>query len=325
MESNRIKWVDYAKGIGIILVVYGHVLRGINTSPIMVPDLFFQLSDKLVYGFHMPLFYLLSGLFLEKWMDRGVGGIIQKCKTLMIPYIIWSLLQGSINVILSSYTNTPKSWLDIFSIFATPIAQFWFLYTLFIMFLLYFIFRKFFSLYIIGVLSIIMYFFAPFMEVWVFSDLFSFFIYFITGAIIMKSLRFDLGLVNFTPKYILFSLVTFVVLNIIYLSFEINPYIEHLFEFLVAASGINIITVIAIKNINTNKSKHILILGRYSMPIFLTHILFTAGLRIMLLSLLDVNSVVLHITLGTILGLVLPIGLYRFLKKYKCNETLFGR
>ena len=47
MKSEQWKWVDIAKGIGIILVFLGH----------------FNIPDTLraeIYTFHMPLFFFLS-------------------------------------------------------------------------------------------------------------------------------------------------------------------------------------------------------------------------------------------------------------------------
>ena len=64
MSRERIEWIDYAKGIGIILVVYGHMIRGMSQH---IPANFFYVSDSVVYGFHMPLFFFLTGLFVEKW------------------------------------------------------------------------------------------------------------------------------------------------------------------------------------------------------------------------------------------------------------------
>ena len=50
--NNRIIWIDISKGLGIILVVLGHT----SLSKIS------QISYDWIYSFHMPLFYLLSGL-----------------------------------------------------------------------------------------------------------------------------------------------------------------------------------------------------------------------------------------------------------------------
>ena len=53
--SKRIEYLDIAKGIGILLVVLGH-------NDFEVISLFAQ---RLIYSFHMPLFFFLSGYFIN--------------------------------------------------------------------------------------------------------------------------------------------------------------------------------------------------------------------------------------------------------------------
>ncbi|WP_373565573.1 acyltransferase family protein, partial [Klebsiella pneumoniae] len=62
--------------------------------------------------------------------------VISKIDTIVYPYVIWSLLQGMVEVLLSRYTNNPSSLGDVLSLFTHPRAQFWFLYALFMVFVL---------------------------------------------------------------------------------------------------------------------------------------------------------------------------------------------
>ena len=51
ISSKRLNYLDYAKGIGILLVVLGHIYNN---------------NTKLwIYSFHMPLFFIISGYLLE--------------------------------------------------------------------------------------------------------------------------------------------------------------------------------------------------------------------------------------------------------------------
>ncbi|SUY94743.1 acyltransferase [Klebsiella pneumoniae] len=93
----REAWVDYAKGIGIILVVFGHVNRGLYSAGIQLSGSSYLLTDSIIYSFHMPLFFFLSGLvFLRNpWIKRGkTSFVISKIDTIVYPYVSWSLLQG---------------------------------------------------------------------------------------------------------------------------------------------------------------------------------------------------------------------------------------
>ncbi len=80
METNsrkaRLDWIDVAKGIGILLVVYGHA---------MGPD------NKYVYLFHMPLFMILSGFVYNP--DQPFGRYIwKKFSSIYIPFVGWNLI-----------------------------------------------------------------------------------------------------------------------------------------------------------------------------------------------------------------------------------------
>lgn len=57
INMARDKSIDIAKGIGIILVVIGHV-----TSPVMLDNDILQQIYRGLYTFHMPLFFLLAGV-----------------------------------------------------------------------------------------------------------------------------------------------------------------------------------------------------------------------------------------------------------------------
>ncbi len=52
--EGRIAWLDGARGIGILLIVLGHVIP--MTTPI----------SHFIYSFHVPLFFFLSGMVLQK-------------------------------------------------------------------------------------------------------------------------------------------------------------------------------------------------------------------------------------------------------------------
>lgn len=83
--KQRIKWIDIAKGITIILVVIGHL--NIKMFPEVKPIIDF------IYTFHMPLFFLLSGLTFSIDRNNGFWTFFKKkFKRLMTPYFAFSIL-----------------------------------------------------------------------------------------------------------------------------------------------------------------------------------------------------------------------------------------
>lgn len=75
---QRILPIDIAKGFGILMVVIGH------TTP-------FLWTHDFIYLFHMPLFFLLSGLFFKYTTDIKTF-LWKKIKGLLFPYVIFTLL-----------------------------------------------------------------------------------------------------------------------------------------------------------------------------------------------------------------------------------------
>ena len=75
-RRGRVDWVDIAKGIGILLVVYGHA---------MGPGM------KYVYLFHLPLFMMLSGYVYNP--DQSFGTWLwKKFTSIYIPFAGWNFI-----------------------------------------------------------------------------------------------------------------------------------------------------------------------------------------------------------------------------------------
>lgn len=78
MNDGRVLWVDIAKGIGIILVVVGHLIDG------------YSLPGMYICSFHMPLFFFLSGLFMRKKISYI--DLIRRTKQLLIPCLFFTFI-----------------------------------------------------------------------------------------------------------------------------------------------------------------------------------------------------------------------------------------
>ena len=91
-KKQRIQYLDIAKGFGIILVVYGHLLRR--------QSIFETIKDYsiYIYSFHMALFFFISGICLFlKFNDSDKDFSIKKecislVKKLFVPYMVWSII-----------------------------------------------------------------------------------------------------------------------------------------------------------------------------------------------------------------------------------------
>lgn len=80
MKKKRITWVDITKGFLMILVVIGHYPG----------ELDFPLA-KYIYWFHMPAFFILSGLFFKPVLDKKdiKLTIHKRFMQLIVPYLFF--------------------------------------------------------------------------------------------------------------------------------------------------------------------------------------------------------------------------------------------
>lgn len=81
--SDRITWVDAARGMGISLIFLGHVWSLEDPSR----------AYEVIYSFHVPLFFFLSGITLSVGRrQRPVDAVRHRARTLLLPYAFYGLL-----------------------------------------------------------------------------------------------------------------------------------------------------------------------------------------------------------------------------------------
>jgi fucose 4-O-acetylase-like acetyltransferase len=79
----------------------------------------------------MSLFFVLSGLFLWKSIERDrIGFLKSRWWQVIYPYLVWSYVTAAIELKLSTFVNTPISMRQIILIPLLPVEQYWFLYAL---------------------------------------------------------------------------------------------------------------------------------------------------------------------------------------------------
>jgi len=139
MAQQRIGWIDRARGLGMALVVVGHAAGGLIDSPLGGGAAGLRWMFFAIYLFHMPLFFLLSGLLVAERIAADRCGFLRGLLPSVVwPYFLWSTVQFSAIVAMGSLVNRPAgAWLPtVLALPWRPVSQFWFLYALFWMHLL---------------------------------------------------------------------------------------------------------------------------------------------------------------------------------------------
>jgi len=136
--SNRIAYIDIARGIGILLVVMGH-----NDFSLISP-----FAYQIIYSFHMPLFFFLSGYFI----NTSIGFLEfagKRFHSLLKPYLFTIFMIYFTSISFEKMGFQTALGRIIKSLYASGAyidwVQLWFLPHLFVVSLYAFFFYKLFS------------------------------------------------------------------------------------------------------------------------------------------------------------------------------------
>ncbi|MBS0419146.1 MAG: acyltransferase [Proteobacteria bacterium] len=323
--ATRLQWVDQAKGIGIVLVVFGHVLSGVKLAGLKLDPQFFRWTWDAIYSFHIPLFFYLSGLFFpHSWQRRGLRGVmLSKVDTLVYPYVLWSLLQGFLQVAMSQHINNPVTLGEVFSLLWHPRQEFWFLYALFFVYLiaclLYAVLppqRR----WMLLVAAVVFYFFRAGVPRWP-SIMYPawYLVYFLAGALLHSATQ---SITAQPRRWLALAVAVFAGATVLahWLAQTVpygqsNPLISA-GNLLSAVAG-TMMTVCLSVLLATRGVRLMAQLGRMSLQIYLLHTTAAGAVRIALIKLLGVNSVPLHLLVGTAVGIAAPMVFVYLLERWK--------
>lgn len=135
-STQRIEYVDIAKGVGMLFVIWGHIrLTG--------------LGNAAIYAFHMPLFFFLSGMMYVPDKYTNLKSLVKRrIQKLLIPYFLFSIVTWLIWALYNMLMKNPVDsyWMPLLQ---TIISQgsggylvhnspLWFITCLFVVEVLYF-------------------------------------------------------------------------------------------------------------------------------------------------------------------------------------------
>ena len=145
VSKKRIPWLDQVKAISMYLVVLGHAVLPVNKKGLF----------KIIYSFHMPLFFMLSGfVFNPDKYERIFDCVKDKLIKIAYPYVMLNLLciplwmmnvdsgmvakDSLLKVIIGIFYSNAK-------VVRAPSNATWFLMTLLLSEVIYYVIWKFFK------------------------------------------------------------------------------------------------------------------------------------------------------------------------------------
>jgi fucose 4-O-acetylase-like acetyltransferase len=136
-SSTRRLDLDRLKGLGILLVVFGHLMRGGEPGYDQ-----YTVLRTAVYDFHMPLFFYLSGyvFFLAGYQNTSdyKRFALRRTYRLLLPFVIFGVVSVLGKFLLQSYIHIDKApnslWFGLSAIFlnspGNPVVSIWYIWVL---------------------------------------------------------------------------------------------------------------------------------------------------------------------------------------------------
>lgn len=321
VKPKRNETVDCLKGYACILVVFGHVILGIRNAGVNVPCYSIFL-EKFIWSFHMALFFFLSGYVYKitgEWKSKKsrMKFIVYKAINLGIPYFVFSAIYISINSLVPG-ANHGKDINQILLLWKQPVAQYWFLYALFILFFTWTILSSVMKNWQILTVLYICGYIVDYIKIDIgvlhygFSCAFAFGLGTVTKELIAEKWKVS-AKIGIIGTHLIFGVMS------IYLGISGKPIIDDIEELIGIVSSIALISLLCnIKGVN----KFLLSVNRYSFPIYLLHTIFTAAVRIALLR-LGVKNYFVHVSLAMLFGMLIPIIVASISERITALNVLF--
>lgn len=323
MDTSREKWVDHIKVIACVLVCLGHFFQSMIKSNILQENGLYLWFNQTIYYFHVYLFFICSGYLYQKFSNidnfyTWKSNVFKKLIVLGVPYVTFSFATWLLKMIFASSVNGEIGGGLLEILLLKPESPYWYLYTLFFIFLITPTFKSkkttimWLCIAIIGKGIAIV---VNGISIYAISTVLSNEVWFVLGMCMCwysdsflsrKKLCACLGSV---------TMCIFIIMSVIIYKKMSNTSLISFCMGVIASFAV----IILIIGIAIEENVVMDFLAKYTMPIFLMHTLFAAPVRIILIK-MGVSNAIIHIIVGIMISIAGPIVAAEVMRKTKWLE-----
>lgn len=331
VNIDRQKWLDAIRIMACVSVLIFHVINGYmkdadNYSQMQWP--FYMNCLRLVLKtYQVPTFFCISGYLYQKYVAYkfekinsriavNYGKFIKKkIISILIPYFVFSILYVLLSSFLTKDMHTAYGMKSLAELYKNPVAQYWYLLSLFMMFLIAPLFslafkRKVWIQWGFLLLASLLLMF----DIYPLSRLFPYFAYFSLGYVFANTQILEKATsgINRIIWLIIFGLLSVaVILNDGLLAN--NRLIGNRIDVLLSCGLIACIFMFyySLKDILNGK---LLLLSKYTLHVYLIHTWITGIIRVILRK-VGIYNVLVHTLVGVLIGLIVSFMLSIVIKK----------
>lgn len=336
LKESRYPWIDYARGICIILVVYRHVYEALEiVGEGSGSYLVLEMLNASLFSFRMPLFFVISGLFFSaSYLRKGLNSYLSnRLQTILYPLLVWGGIQVTLQLLFAGTVNVQREPIDYFNLLWEPrrIEQFWYLNALFSVGCLYALVHHYFkaSTKTQLIIGLIFFFGASLVyqnnwQVYFLIDILFFYIFFAIGdwcsqLIFQKKTVALLG----STKTILLLFIPFVLAQVLFAYFTFNTgddyYVHHQMSFvylLIALVGCLFVIAFSFFLQRKNIMRFLRVIGYHSLYIYVMHLMIAAGTRVFFVKVLGFTEVLPLMFICIFLGITIPMIAYNIAARW---------
>ena len=337
LSRGRYPWVDYARGISILLVCYRHVFEGlVNVGVGSNSFSALKYSNIFFFSFRMPLFFIVSGIFLGgSLLRKGTGSYVgNRVQTILYPLLLWGSIHITLQLIFADYVNATayRQPTDYLNLILQPrrIEQFWYLNALFFVGVLYVLIKEYLKFnhwhqIILGLLmyAVAGYFHMNNIEVGFLIDVLFFYFFFAIGDL---AADIFLNEKNYkflsSAKTLLLLLPAFGLLQYFFAELNLKNQDDYFVQYKMPAlyaitalvGGAFVLNVSFILQ-RLNIFRFLRVIGYHSLYIYVMHLMITAATRIVLVRIFGMENIPLLMLISITAGIIIPIIFFNIMEQ----------
>jgi uncharacterized membrane protein YcfT len=134
-SGPRVEWIDYVKGLTIILVAQMHITLATQAN---LGGGHMWLADLVEFArpFRVPLFFMIAGLFVSRSLKWDLPKFIdRKLVHFAYFYFLWAAIQFALKFALAGQSDHDIGFQDILLLPVEPFSTLWFIHALAIFFM----------------------------------------------------------------------------------------------------------------------------------------------------------------------------------------------
>lgn len=285
---KRIAVLDIAKGIAILIVIFGHCLNSFSTNPALTVSTSMVYTTHSITQFIMPIFFFISGIFAVSAAKKDLKATLSsRFRRLAVPYFTWGFLFAVFKEIGGNAANNPAGIKDFLMSPIMPWSLFWFLYVMLFVYVIFLVTMKILGIKkgqpVLLILSAAAFIFAPYTPyIWILPLLCNFMVFFCIGSYfpeIIKKWSEKMSVLQF-----LFSAILCVVVFYIFIEFEIVDHriYTHYYQVVIATAATYFIFSLSwiIENVSEKLFELLDFFGLKTMEIYVSHSFVLGVLRV---------------------------------------------